>query len=538
MKHRFLAVMLSAVVAAGVFCPPVQQAVGVAVTAEAATAAPEAPAASRKSGTYLSDGKFRVTLSCKTKGAEIYYSVNGGSTYKKYTQAFYITKSTKVMFYSKKDGVRSSVISRTYRLQPKFTITPNAGEYEGEQVVKLSSKVSGVRFYYTLDGSKPSTSSALYTSDGIRLDESCTLRIRTAKSGWSARYVSKDYDIEITEPSYSLESVMEDYTSKYAYSTLTSKQKKLYAALFDGVSRHKASINVSSLGCSAEDLEKAFYAMDYENPQFFWLASGYSYSYFAGSTINTVSPTYARSVTDAAIIRPQLEAAAEKILEEASRLETDYERVKLFHDTIINLTAYNSNGGEYKRDADGPLVTGEALCEGYSKAFAYLCQRAGIHCLCVSGYSSGPHMWNVLKLDGKWYQMDVTFDDPTGGEPTLEYTYFCLSTKQMSKDHTPDNPFTVPECNSTDYNYYKASGITQYDNSATAYSALLDEASVNYANGTKRTEIVCTVECVSELMSYINSKGSDIFVDLKLRGCSPSGLSYGYSSTKFYIELA
>ncbi len=536
MKHRILAVLLSAVVSVGVFSAPVQQFIGAGVTVQAASAV-KAPTASRKSGTYYSDGSFKVSLSCGTSGASIYYSTNGGSSYKLYSKAFYISKNTKVMFFAKKDGVKSEVVSRTYRLQPKFTITPNAGEYDGAQVVKLTSKVPGVKFYYTLDGSKPTTSSAKYTSAGIVVDKDCTLRIRTSKSGWSVRNVTKKYSIEEAEAIAPSESLIDDYTAKYAYSTLTSKQKKLYAEIFKCVAAHKESVDVSGLGCNATDLEKAFYAMDYENPQFFWLASGYSYGYYSGSMVNTVYPTYARSVTDAAIIRPQLEAAAKELVDEAAKLPTDFDRIKLFHDAIVNRTTYRSEGGEYKRDADGPLVSGYALCEGYSKAFAYLCQLSGIECFCVSGTSSGAHMWNIVKIDGKWCQMDVTFDDPTGATPTLEYNYFCLSDEQMLKDHTYDNPFTVPECTTTKYNYYKASGIKQYEDYLKAYEALLDLAGENYAKGIMKTEIVCTQECVTKLMEYVNGVGADIFADLAVRSCNPAGLSYGYNGTKFYMTL-
>ena len=539
MKHRFLAVILSAIVSVGAFSTPVQQFIGASVTAQAAEAL-KAPTASKKSGTYYSDGKMKITLSCATEGASIYYSTNNGSTYKLYTKPFYITKNTKIKFYSRKDGVKSKVVTRTYRLQPKFTITPNAGEYDGKQTVKLTSSVPGLKFYYTLDGSKPTTDSALYTAKGITIDESCELRIRTSKSGWSVRYVSKDYIIEEDEKievSIAGESILENYTSKYAYSTLTTKQQKLYAALHEGVKAHKATIDVSGIGCSAADLEKTFYAMDYENPQFFWLASGYSYNHY-GSEVYAVSPYYGRSVTDAAIIRPQLEAVAKELIDEAAKLDTDFERVKLFHDAIVNKTTYRSSGGEYKRDADGPLVSGYALCEGYSKAFAYLCQSVGIECLCVSGDSDGAHMWNMLKLDGEWYQMDVTFDDPTGIEPTCEYTYFCLSDAQMKDNHTLDNPFTVPVCNSTKYNYYNASGETRYEDHTEAYNALLKLAAENYAKGIMTTEITCTDDCVDSLYNYVKNKGSSVFNDFWAIDCQPGGLYYGYKGAQFYFTLS
>ncbi len=539
MKHRFLSVLLAAVVSVGAFSTPVQQFIGASVTAQAATAV-SSPTASKASGTYYSNGNMKITLSCKTKGATIYYSTNGGDSYKVYSKPFYITKNTNVKFYARKDGVKSKVITRTYRLQPKFTITPGGGEYDGKQIVKLTSSVPGLKFYYTLDGSKPTTSSALYTAKGITIDKSCKLRIRTSKSGWSVRNVSKEFTIENNEKIETAiegESILDNYKTKYAYSTLTAKQKKLYAAIFDCVKAHDVSVDVSALGCTAADLEKAFYAMDYENPQFFWLASGYSYNY-TSSTVNSVTPSYGRTKAEAAAIAPKLKAAAEKIIDGALALDTEFERVVYLHDSIVNMTTYRSNGGEYKRDVDGPLVTGYALCEGYSKAFAYLCQSIGIECFCIGGTSDGPHMWNVVKLGGDWYQMDVTFDDPTGVEPTCEYNYFCLTTAQMCEDHRIDNPFTVPSCVDTDYNYYVASGITRYEDAEKAYDDIMKLAAENYAKGVMTTEISCTDACVNALYFHINSMGSAVFNDLWAYGCYPGGLSYGYSGTRFYVTLS
>lgn len=89
---------------------------------------------------------------------------------------------------------------------------------------------------------------------------------------------------------------------------------------------------------------------------------------------------------------------------------------------------------------------GSVVCEGYSQAFQLLCQRVGLPCAVVDGDGgmkyvslSSNHAWNVIRLDGAWYAVDVTWDDGessayfTGGNGTLvatlqygwRYTYFA-----------------------------------------------------------------------------------------------------------------
>ncbi len=541
-KNRILAVLAAAVVSTSVFSQPVQQFVGANVTAEAASAV-ATPTASRQSASYYCSGTLKVTLSCATSGATIFYSTDGGSTYKQYTKPLYFAKNGTIKFYAKKNGVKSAVASRTYKLVPKFTVSLAAGTYTGAKKVYISSPVSGAKFYYTLDGSTPTTSSKLYTAQGITIDKTSTLKIRTYKSGWSAVISTRKYTINSTAlPSSSTliegESILESYKTKYAYNTLTDKQKQIYSALYEGVKDHSSTIDIRSLGANLTDLDMAFNAMDYENPQFFWMKSGYSYSH-AGGKIYYIMPQYSRTASEAARLLPVLEATVKKIGTEAMKQKTLFERIKYIHDTIINGCEYTLSGGEYIRDADGALINGQALCEGYAKAFAYICQSIGIEAICVSGESNGgSHMWNLVKLDGSWYHMDVTFDDPISDEPMCEYTHFGLTTANISKTHTIDNPFVIPTCTATKYNYYKATGTSIYSKASTAYTALITQTVKNYKNGIMRTSITCTDSCVVELYKLIESKGSAVYTDLKAYGCSPKSIKFGYSGSELYIQLS
>ena len=541
LKNKIFAVITAAMLSTSAFSEPVQHFVGANVTAEAASTV-ATPTASRKSSSYYCSGTLKVTLSCATSGATIYYSVDGGNTYKQYTKPLYFAKNGTIKFYAKKNGIKSAVATRTYKLVPKFTVSLASGTYDDAKKVYISTPVSGAKFYYTLDGSTPTTSSKLYTAQGITIDKTSTLKIRTYKSGWSAVVSTRKYTINKDEQLSSIlegESILDDYKTKYGYNTLTDKQKLVYAAIYEGVKAHSAAIDVQSIGANADDIDKAFFAMDYENPQFFWLKSGYSYSY-SGSKVYYVKPKYSRTASEAAKILPKLEAAVNKIGSEALKQETLFECVKYVHDSIINGSEYVLSGDEHIRDADGALVNSEALCEGYSKAFAYICQSIGIEAICVSGTANGgSHMWNLVKLDGNWYHMDVTFDDPISTEPMCEYTYFCLTTAGITKDHViSGNPYTIPNCTATKYNYYKASGTSVYSDANTAYVALITQATKNYNNGETYTSIICTTDCVDALYTLIKSKGSAVYTDLRSYGCSPSGVKYGYSGTKFYLQLS
>ena len=71
--------------------------------------------------------------------------------------------------------------------------------------------------------------------------------------------------------------------------------------------------------------------------------------------------------------------------------------------------------GDY--EAFGVLIDKVGVCESYSRAFQYICQRIGVENLRVVGDSQGiGHMWNMISLDNDWYHMYLTWDDGTGSK--------------------------------------------------------------------------------------------------------------------------
>lgn len=147
--------------------------------------------------------------------------------------------------------------------------------------------------------------------------------------------------------------------------------------------------------------------------------------------------------------------------------------VRVLHDYLIRHTFYDEEAmnktdtyGAVIHTETGALVNRLAVCDGYAKAYKLLCNKAGIECEVVYGKaitdvnSDIGHAWNIVKIDGIWYQIDVTFDDPimsdmSSGEceagKNLTYDYYLLTDDIIYLDHTPDNRESIPKCTSTKY---------------------------------------------------------------------------------------
>ncbi len=127
---------------------------------------------------------------------------------------------------------------------------------------------------------------------------------------------------------------------------------------------------------------------------------------------------------------------------------SDYEKVRRIHDFIVNQTSYDRSYQFYS--AYDALVRHAGVCHAYALLTYKLMTDAGIPCRYERGYAKnslfeGPHAWNIVKVDGIWYYLDVTWDDPIGNREILRHDYFLVGSKRFLRNHTPDAEFLKAE---------------------------------------------------------------------------------------------
>ncbi|MBE5039636.1 transglutaminase domain-containing protein [Ructibacterium gallinarum] len=175
-------------------------------------------------------------------------------------------------------------------------------------------------------------------------------------------------------------------------------------------------------------------------------ANGLTINYAEGSGTAEIIVSYQDSAEIIAYLEGRREtlsaenfeslAAAQRIVEMCvSDGMSSYDKVKAFHDYLIRFNSYEDTG-ERSHMAAGALIDGSAVCEGYSEAFQLLCYLGGIECRLISGTAGGQeHAWNKVNIDGTWYNVDVTWDDPVSIMPMLLYDYFLIGDDTLAQDH-------------------------------------------------------------------------------------------------------
>ena len=98
---------------------------------------------------------------------------------------------------------------------------------------------------------------------------------------------------------------------------------------------------------------------------------------------------------------------------------SNYEKIRGVHNWLINNIEYDVDlEAEEPYSISGALTEGKAVCEGYARSFKYIMDELKIPCVLVSGIGTNSngdtesHAWNYVMLDGAWYAVDVTWDDP------------------------------------------------------------------------------------------------------------------------------
>lgn len=138
---------------------------------------------------------------------------------------------------------------------------------------------------------------------------------------------------------------------------------------------------------------------------------------------------------------------------------TDYEKELALHDYLVTHCVYSEDANQQPGSdiyrAYGALVNQNAVCNGYAEAMHILMMCAEVQTQFVIGTADGiDHAWNLVQLDGSWYHLDSTWDDPKPDQRNEAlHPYFNVNDSVMEQKHTWDTS-RYPKAEDTTYNYY------------------------------------------------------------------------------------
>ena len=273
-----------------------------------------------------------------------------------------------------------------------------------------------------------------------------------------------------------------DNRYRHLYEQLDDTAKKIYDKLYESRENMKTGTYRIDFGNEFQILlsqadgesklkkeyQSAIETLIYENPEIFYLnatsmyiniekvikitSTKYNVYIDNGSKPNYLAEGF-NSKEDIDTYQTKIEKVRDYIVKNIKD-KNDYEKIKLTHNYLRDTINYESTISKNNiYDIYGALVLRECVCEGYAKAFQYIMNEVGIDNVIVIGTGTNSmgktenHAWNYVKLDKKWYAVDVTWDDPMligdGIIPEKsKYKYFLKGSKTMNENHFISGKFT------------------------------------------------------------------------------------------------
>ncbi len=253
-------------------------------------------------------------------------------------------------------------------------------------------------------------------------------------------------------------------TDRYYFNHLPDNEKPIYTLLYKGIAAHDKEIRLPGRIVSKETVQRVFHAVTHDNPYFYYFNQ--THMDFSISPFGSVFlPQYFCAEEQVADYNNRVQDCVNKLVADLDLANcSDLEKVKRIHDYICQNVVYDHDALHTTKvnrivaahSIIGVFARQRAVCEGIAKAAKILLNTVNVGCIVVSGIASlnqrGEHAWNIVKIGGKAYQIDVTWDMSNSRNGYINYDYFNLPDSAISLDHFDYG--TVPKCDSWDANYF------------------------------------------------------------------------------------
>ncbi len=292
-------------------------------------------------------------------------------------------------------------------------------------------------------------------------------------------------------PASSLEAAASDMDfsaeSNYAYSQLPESTRTCYGQIYAILTGMLEKVELTTL--DTEEVDLAFRAVMLDHPEIFYV-KGYSIGkYMNGSILKKIvfSGTYTMSKPEAEAKRVRVDEYVQNVIDGIPDGSGEFDRIKYVYDYLIR-------NNEYVLEADNNqnilsvVESGRTVCQGYTKMMQLILGRMGMFCTLVNGKACGRngvpdqddlkdsrnaewggHVWNIIRCNGRYYNMDVTWGDAAitlmntdgtlSSDIDVNYEFFLVDDVSLMGTHEAEPVVAMPACYSMEDNYYNHEGV-------------------------------------------------------------------------------
>ncbi len=236
-----------------------------------------------------------------------------------------------------------------------------------------------------------------------------------------------------------------------SYSGLSDELRhydEAFEAIRSGALEGEMVINMSFEGIREKDIVPLFTDVISSCPELFFINSTFSYSYTTfppDHPVNSITLSYRMQGRELREAQAYYEKEVSRLAASIDPSLSDAEKALFVHDYLISVYSYDTDLRVY--DTYGLITGGSGVCRAYSLLYMDVLGRLGIDCAMVIS-DEMVHAWNIVKIDGRWYHVDLTYDDPlperTG---QVLHDYFLLSDEEIAGAEKPHSGWrSVIQC--------------------------------------------------------------------------------------------
>jgi len=344
---------------------------------------------------------------------------------------------------------------------------------------------------------------------------------------------------EIREPEYKEVTVeLSEFEDKFYYGQLSEEEQLIYREIYQGVLEHEEAIIVH--GTDPNYVNSILEPIVYDFPELFWIDGASSATSYDESLLKEgytiIKPVYLYTKEESEQREAFIEQEKEAILSAIPESYGEYETIKYLYDYLVDRLDY-VEGAPDNQNICSALIQNETVCAGYAKTLQYLLSEMDLYSIYVVGdvtdeTGTDGHAWNIVRCNGNYYNVDVTWADPIQEENDyiMEreriYDYLLCSDAELADTHSADRAYFYPSCMMEDLNYYRLQGA-YYE--SVDYYALLNRMKESIRNKADSVTF--------KLSEEIYEQGKNLIID-ELAGEAAQYLCqrYGLWEVHYYYE--
>lgn len=239
---------------------------------------------------------------------------------------------------------------------------------------------------------------------------------------------------------------------------MSDKEREMEAKIYEQLTLVNSDIGFSWFdGLSMAWAKSMMADVINDHPELFYVSTNFTTA-SSGGRITNIYPKYAMSKSEIESAKKTFNDGVNKAISQVDSSMDDLQKALVIHDYICDNSYYRENG-DISHSAYGFFKDGKVVCAGYTLAYSYIMNKLGVPCEYVTSMSMS-HAWNTIKIGGKWYNVDLTYDNEIRSVcpnqdrfvyGVTRHNWFMKSDKYFESDHSGRDTFDDCDGVSTDY---------------------------------------------------------------------------------------